>query len=266
MSSIATLYASGEVLLAVLIAAFSIAFPITKYLTMLVALLSSAEPKESGAFKLVKSLGKWSMLDVFVVALLIVMARINAVDHWYLSTSTKTEPGLFVYAFSVISSMVLASRIGAMQGNRTEEVELPGGRLVRPCGFWVRLWATLIDGVITSAIVLPIMYQAYGSEYFTSDKVLHGGLDFLFNWVLPIVVTVSFWTIWQATPGKFLVGARVVDAKTGGKVSIGRLVLRYVGYALAVLPLGLGYVWVALDKKRQGWHDKLANTMVVESK
>jgi len=40
--------------------------------------------------------------------------------------------------------------------------------------------------------------------------------------------------------------------------------IRYVGYFVAVLPLGLGILWVAWDKKKQGWHDKMAKTLVVE--
>jgi uncharacterized RDD family membrane protein YckC len=265
LSSISTLYSSGEVFLAVLIAAFSILFPITKYLTMLTVLLSSGDPEESGTFRLVRSLGKWSMLDVFVVALLIVMARINAVDHWYLATSMKTEAGLFIYAFSVVSSMILAARIGAMKSNMAMPIELPNGRIVRPCGFWIRLWASVIDGVFGAAIIFPIMFKIYGPGYFQSEEVIQGGADFVFNWILPLVVTIAFWTIWQATPGKLMIGARIVDARTGARVPLGRLFGRYAGYYLSLLPIGLGIVWVALDSRRQGWHDKVARTLVVEA-
>ena len=60
--------------------------------------------------------------------------------------------------------------------------------------------------------------------------------------------------------------ATIVDEKTGGKPSLGQLIIRYLGYFVSLVPLGLGYFWVAFDKKKQGFHDKLANTVVVQRK
>jgi uncharacterized RDD family membrane protein YckC len=60
-----------------------------------------------------------------------------------------------------------------------------------------------------------------------------------------------------------VVSAKVVDAKTGGPLSPGQSVLRYLGYFVALFPLGLGILWVAFDARKQGWHDKLAGTLVV---
>ena len=60
-----------------------------------------------------------------------------------------------------------------------------------------------------------------------------------------------------------MIRASIVDAKTGGKPSLGQLVGRYFSYFLSALPLGLGIFWVGWDAKKQGWHDKLAGTLVV---
>ncbi len=49
----------------------------------------------------------------------------------------------------------------------------------------------------------------------------------------------------------------------GEKLSFWRAVRRAVGYALAALPLFLGFFWILMDDRRQGWHDKLADTVVV---
>jgi uncharacterized RDD family membrane protein YckC len=54
-----------------------------------------------------------------------------------------------------------------------------------------------------------------------------------------------------------------VDAKTGGKPSTGQFIGRYLCYYLSSLLLGLGFIWVAFDSRKQGWHDKLAGTLVV---
>jgi uncharacterized RDD family membrane protein YckC len=60
--------------------------------------------------------------------------------------------------------------------------------------------------------------------------------------------------------------AKIVDANTGDKPSLRQYLIRYLGYIVATLPLGLGILWVAWDKRKQGWHDKLANTVVIGDK
>jgi uncharacterized RDD family membrane protein YckC len=62
------------------------------------------------------------------------------------------------------------------------------------------------------------------------------------------------------------ISARIVDAKTGGKPSSGQLIARYLGYFVATLPFLLGFFWVAFDPRKQGWHDKLAHSVVVRGR
>jgi uncharacterized RDD family membrane protein YckC len=81
-----------------------------------------------------------------------------------------------------------------------------------------------------------------------------------------MVAVIVYWFYRQATPGKMAISARIVDAKTGEKPSLQQYIIRYVGYVVAFLPLGLGIFWVAWDKKKQGWHDKLAGTVVISPK
>lgn len=133
-------------------------------------------------------------------------------------------------------------------------------------GFWPRVGAALIDTVLLLIIVLPIMQLIYGSSYWTSDAFIQGPADFLFSWVLPAVAVVWFWIARQATPGKMVVGAKIVDASTGQTASAKQLVLRYLGYYVSILPIFLGIFWVAFDDRKQGWHDKIAGTVVVRAK
>ena len=133
-------------------------------------------------------------------------------------------------------------------------------------GFWIRVWASVIDTVLVSVIIFPLLTAIYGSAYWDSEKVIQGPMDFLLSWVAPAIAVVLFWISRQATPGKLAVGARIVDAKTGGNPSTGQLLGRYAGYYLAAIPLLLGFIWVAFDPRKQGWHDKLAGTVVVRKK
>jgi uncharacterized RDD family membrane protein YckC len=130
-------------------------------------------------------------------------------------------------------------------------------------GFWLRVVAAIIDTVLISIIIFPILWAVYGPAYFSSDRLIQGPIDFLVSWVLPAVALVLFWIARQATPGKMAIGARIVDAATGGKPTAAQLVVRYLGYYVSMIPLFLGIVWVAFDRRKQGWHDKLARTVVV---
>lgn len=74
------------------------------------------------------------------------------------------------------------------------------------------------------------------------------------------------WSYSATTPGKFLLRMRIVDEKTGCRPTHGQCVLRFIGTLIAAAPLMLGMLWIAFDKKRQGWHDKIAGTVVVKVK
>jgi uncharacterized RDD family membrane protein YckC len=132
-------------------------------------------------------------------------------------------------------------------------------------GFWLRVVAALIDTVLLLLICVPIVTLVYGEEYWTSPEMLAGPADFLINWVLPAVAVLLFWIYRQATPGKMAVGARIVDARTGERPSTGQLIGRYFAYYVSMLPLFLGLFWVGWDRRKQGFHDKLANTVVVRT-
>jgi len=133
-------------------------------------------------------------------------------------------------------------------------------------GFWIRVWASVIDSVLIFAIILPVLTAIYGRAYWSSDSFIQGPVDFLLSWVAPAVAVVLFWIIRQATPGKMAIAAHIVDAKTGGKPSNGQLIARYAGYYLSIIPLFVGLIWVAFDPRKQGWHDKLAGTVVIRKK
>ena len=130
-------------------------------------------------------------------------------------------------------------------------------------GFWPRLGATIIDSILVIVICYPLLTLIYGKQYWSSTALVQGPADLLLNWVLPAIAVVLFWVYRQATPGKMAIKARIVDARTGGRPSTAQLVGRYFAYYLSAIPLMLGFLWIAFDARKQGWHDRLANTVVV---
>lgn len=130
-------------------------------------------------------------------------------------------------------------------------------------GFWVRTGACLVDSLIFSLILLPVTIFFYGTDYFWSDRFFRGPVDVAINWIVPAILTVALWRWFQATPGKMALRLRVLVAESGYPASTGQYIGRYLGYFVSTVPMGLGFFWVAFDRRKQGWHDKLAGTVVV---
>lgn len=132
-------------------------------------------------------------------------------------------------------------------------------------GFWIRLVAFIVDTLLLLAIIIPLTAAIYGWDGLLSVErtAAPGAVDYLLNYGLPFVATILFWHFRQATPGKMLVGARIVDQDSLQPAPIGRLVLRNLGYIPSTLFLGVGFLWIAFDRRKQSWHDMMARTVVV---
>ena len=129
-------------------------------------------------------------------------------------------------------------------------------------GFWQRALAFLIDWLIVVVIAMPVIVVAFGAEYFSLDPLRHSW-DLLIALIVGTAIVV-FWRLYGATPGKIAVALRIVDAETGKAPSTGRLVVRLLCYFVSALPLYLGFLWIAVDRRKQGWHDKIAGTVVIQ--
>jgi len=139
-------------------------------------------------------------------------------------------------------------------------------------GFWIRLGASLIDSILMLVVLIPIALMFFGPEDLQALESAEGNpaslgiLGFFLNYILPAVAVILFWAYKSATPGKMLLGLKIVDAKTNENMSLGQMVIRYVGYYPSMLVVGLGFIWAAFDSKKQGWHDKLAGTVVIRNR
>lgn len=134
-------------------------------------------------------------------------------------------------------------------------------------GFWSRVGASLIDTVLLLVITVPLLLAVYGPSYYLeNESFIAGWPDFVISYVLPAIVVLLLWARLSSTPGKMAIGATIVDARTGGKPTNGQFFIRYLGYFVSTLPLLLGFIWVGFDSRKQGWHDKMAGTVVVRRK
>ena len=124
-------------------------------------------------------------------------------------------------------------------------------------GFWVRTAASVVDSLLMLIISAPFPLLPY---LLPSHTVVLG-----ISTLISALAVILFWRWKQGTPGKLMFRLRIVDASSGGEPSLGQWCRRYLGYGLSSLPLLLGFFWIAWDPRRQGWHDKLAGTVVIHT-
>ena len=130
-------------------------------------------------------------------------------------------------------------------------------------GFWIRVVAYIIDGIILgiAGSIINILFHANPSDPQSSGSALASTIKF----IIGIAYFVGFWSYWSATPGQRVLRLRVVDANTGQALGVGKAILRYIGLVISFLVCFIGVIWVAFDGRKQGWMDKIAGTVVLQS-
>jgi uncharacterized RDD family membrane protein YckC len=113
-------------------------------------------------------------------------------------------------------------------------------------GFWLRTVALMIDLVLITGCLAVVRTM----------------------WLFPLVLLLyfaSFLAARGATPGGLAAGIRCVRV-TGEPVNWASAIARCLASIFSVFPLGLGYFWMAWDERKQGWHDKIAGTVMVRTR
>ena len=132
----------------------------------------------------------------------------------------------------------------------------------KPAPMEKRFIAAMIDGVISQVITIA-------SIKFLVEPVFDTNL--LVTILASYVVAFFYWVLMpiklEATPGKKVMGLRIVRADQGTELSIGQMVLReLVGKLIGYIALFIGYLWAFFDKpERRAWHDMIGKTRVVEA-
>lgn len=104
--------------------------------------------------------------------------------------------------------------------------------------------------------------KQYAAE---NHLLLKVALQYVLQMVLFIAYIWAFWMYKSATPGKLLLSMRIADAKTFEKPSKKQYAMRLFGYVVSFAFFLLGFLWIGADKRSQGWHDKIAGTVVIKA-
>lgn len=126
----------------------------------------------------------------------------------------------------------------------------------------VRRAAALLLDLALLSFLSSLLGWILIQQYPDAEAVMRSLSVMLTPLILPLLVLM--WWRFQGAPGALLLGQRIVDARSGGRPQLWQVIVRLLGCVLAALPLGLGFLWMLWDTRRQGWHDKLAHTLVVE--
>ncbi len=158
-----------------------------------------------------------------------------------------------------------------------------------------RMWAITFDSILFYILILPLLpilraiypvavqpvdfitfqqdLAALGTPgerlsffwrvFYESGHVVRLVVDTGVQSVLFCLFSAICWRIWSSSPGKMLMRMRIVDANTEERISNQQIILRLAGYLLSTLCLLVGFFWISFDKRRQGWHDRLAGTTVI---
>lgn len=154
--------------------------------------------------------------------------------------------------------------------------------------FTDRLFASAIDTAIIFILLTPVFAithdmvmgdvsaerifaeaQAIGVPEKAAEHISNSGIiglmfkNSLVQYLISGVIMIAFWASFNTTPGKFLIGMKIIDVDTGGKPEFHQYLIRYGALLISLTPLFLGFVWAAFNKRKLAWHDMMADTAVV---
>jgi uncharacterized RDD family membrane protein YckC len=132
-------------------------------------------------------------------------------------------------------------------------------------GFWLRVIASIIDGILIQIVVfvgaflVVMLVMGEGTE--ESLHIIANLVGLVISWLYYTLLESSNW---QATIGKKALGLKVTDLQ-GQQIGFGRANARYWSKILSALILMIGFLMVAFTEKKQGLHDLIASTLVIKS-
>ena len=147
-------------------------------------------------------------------------------------------------------------------------------------GFWRRLVAYTVDNIIINIIfiILALIIATAFISGSMSGNARAWAVDLtdparitsivLLALALYVVLSIAYFTYFHGikgrTPGKMLLGLQVLST-AGTTIGFGTAFLRSVGYLVSSLlfTIPVGFIWAAFDRRKQGWHDKIAGTVVI---
>lgn len=170
LTGILTLVRDGNPFLGLLIFTFSVVFPIIKLTMLVVIWFHGMEPeRRERALHALRVLGKWSMLDVFVV-----VALVGAIQFGFLATATP-RIGIYLFSAAILSCMLVTFLESRLAHGPEKTLSAPGAQSLMALP--VVLLALLLLG---AGLFLPLM-ETKKLLFWTQDFSVLGAVGELFG-------------------------------------------------------------------------------------
>lgn len=205
---------------------------------------------------------------------------------WYASDGgawVKAQPTADATAAPRASPPVVPAKTESNSAALTTESDATAAR--RYSGFWRRLIAYLLDGIllgvlnvfvlepligviVRSPALAPLTYNLLRPVINRMGSAVNASPTTTLGMVLSVLLAglyfVVFWTLVGRTPGMLVLGMKIVTGD-GRRPGFVRSLIRYIGYFISAILFCLGFIWIGIDARKQGWHDKLAGTFVTRT-
>ena len=206
--------------------------------------------------------------------------------EWYASDGgawLKAQPPAAATAAPRASPPVAPAEMESKHAPLIAESDATAAR--RYGGFWRRLIAYLLDGIllgvlnvfvlepltgviVRSPALAPLTYNLLRPVMNRMGSAVNASptttLGMVLSFLLAGLYFVAFWTFIGRTPGMLLLGMKIVTGD-GRRPGFVRSLIRYIGYFVSAILFCLGFIWIGIDARKQGWHDKLAGTFVART-
>jgi uncharacterized RDD family membrane protein YckC len=133
----------------------------------------------------------------------------------------------------------------------------PGPPGLEPAGLAIRWLAGFLDILLVVVVAGGVSLTVGGPWQAEGNIVFWGTALGLF-----LILHVFGWNLWGTSPAKGLLGLYVCPLGSGPGLPVGQALLRFLGYGLGVLTLGIGFLLIAFQDQHRGLHDLLARTYV----
>ena len=123
-------------------------------------------------------------------------------------------------------------------------------------GAGTRLGSYIIDAIILWIIsaIVGFIFMALGAEYVAASIIIG------------ILISLAYFTYFFGngqTPGMKVMKIKLCGTDGTYPIGYGKGFLRWIGMLISALVIYIGFLWILIDKDKQGWHDKIAGTYVV---
>ena len=143
-------------------------------------------------------------------------------------------------------------------------------------GYGARLVAYIVDiillTIVCGVLVVSALFVLVGASTIEGNVISTGpGVWFVFALLSLLSLAIGilyfpwFWARGGSTPGMNLFRIRVVRDVDGSRIGWGAAILRFIGFYVSVLVFYIGFIWIFFDKRRRGWPDLIAGTVVIKT-